>query len=95
MVSALLLPSIVKLQHHHLHFECNAKNQKHLHAQREKCLECSFEFSVYAVAQTLQHTPITEVCDRYLPKPYRCSFDDASKFSFLLRGPPVFTNRTL
>jgi len=91
-VVALLSPSIVKLEHHHNIKQCHAKTEKHLHTQQKQCLVCSFEFSVYSISQTEQHWIKAETPDGYNQSPYQCCFSNSSKYSFLLRGPPSFTN---
>jgi hypothetical protein len=94
LVFALLSPAIVKLEHHHNHKQCHAKTEKHLHNQQEKCLVCSFEFSVYSINQTEQHWINTNIIDGYIQSPYQFSSSKLSIYSFQLRGPPSFTNPT-
>ncbi|HHV86128.1 MAG TPA: hypothetical protein GXX42_10025 [Petrimonas sp.] len=48
LLFVFILPSIVKLEHHHEHFESKAKNEKHYHVFHEKCAVCDFEFSIFS-----------------------------------------------
>ena len=92
IVISLLTPSIVKIEHHHVHFICNAKGEKHFHTYSEECVVCNFEFSIFLS----EKTPVASVkaiqIDSY-SNCYNCfHFLNFSKYSFLLRAPPVFIN---
>jgi hypothetical protein len=84
-----LLPSLVKLEHHHENFKCKAINEKHIHIQHEKCDVCNFEFSVFLSDFTKidfqKETHPEFFCDNY----DSVNFAIPSQYSFLLRGPPV------
>jgi hypothetical protein len=88
LLSVFLLPSIVKLEHHHEHFECKAKNEKQYHVFHEKCAVCNFEFSIFSsdfeniVLQKKQ--PVSKYCNNYRS----VNYSTLSKYSFLLRAPP-------
>jgi len=85
---AFLLPSVVKLEHHHQHFECKAKNEKHYHEFHEKCNICNFEFTVFLSdienIDLQKDNPIDSYSNKYI------SLSDYNLFqySFLLRAPP-------
>jgi hypothetical protein len=83
-----LLPSIVKLEHHHEHFECKAKNEQHYHAFHEKCAVCNFEFSVFS--SDFENTVLTreQPSDKYCNSYRSVNYSTLSKYSFLLRAPP-------
>lgn len=89
MVLVLLMPTIIKLEHHHDHFVCNAKNEKHFHTFHEKCPICSFEFSVFLQDKIAASNVKTEITYRFNDNNYNFYYSDLSKFSFLLRAPPV------
>ena len=89
MVLILFMPSIVKLGHHHEHFFCNAKNEKHFHTLHEQCAVCSFEYSVFLPEKINVTTAKIQLADNYTSCLYRYHFSDRSKYSFLLRGPPL------
>jgi len=88
LLLVFLLPSIVKLEHHHEHFECKAKNEKHYHVSHEKCAVCCFEFSVFSSdfqnIALLNEQPVAKYCNSY--RSVNCSI--LSKYTFLLRAPP-------
>ena len=83
-----LLPSVVKFEHHHQHFECKAKNDKHFHEFHEKCSICNFEFAVFLSDIgniTLQkENPADRYCNDYIS----LNNYNLSQYSFLLRAPP-------
>ena len=83
------MPAIVKLEHHHEHFICKAKNEKHLHDYHKQCAVCSFEFSVFASdninIDSNKNTPSDKYCNNYSSIDYSA----LSKYTFLLRAPPV------
>ena len=84
-----LLPSLVKLEHHHEDFKCKAINEKHIHVHHEKCVVCNFEFSVFfsdvASIYCQKENPIDYFRNNYDSLYY----SNLSQFSFSLRGPPV------
>jgi len=88
MVLILLMPSIVKLEHHHEHFICKAKNEKHYHVFHEKCGICNFEFSVFSSdienIDLQKEKPLNNYCNNYSSVYY----SNLSQFSYLLRAPP-------
>ena len=86
------MPTVVKIEHQHDHFICKAKNEKHYHVFREKCGICSFEFSVFSSdinkIDLQKKKPFDNYCNNYIS----IYFPNHSKYSFLLRAPPVFTS---
>jgi len=88
LLLVFLLPSIVKLEHHHEHFKCTAKNEKHLHIFYEKCFICNFEFltflSVIGDIDFQKENPLDSYCNNYSSRYY----SNPSQFSFSLRAPP-------
>ena len=89
LLLALMMPAIVKLEHHHEHFECKAKNEKHLHEEHEKCSVCSFEFSVFASDASCINFEKEKHSDKYCNNYSSINYSTQSKYSFLLRAPPV------
>lgn len=84
-----ILPSIVKLEHHHEHFKCKAKNEKHYHEFHQDCAVCNFEFSVfspYFISIILQKE---QVVTQYFCKYNSFNYSALSKYTLLLRGPPI------
>jgi hypothetical protein len=89
MVLAFLSPSIVKLEHHHDHFVCKAKNEKHFHNHHEKCYVCSFEFSFFSLNNKAPIASKSIFLGDFVSHYKQSFFSDNSKYSFLLRAPPV------
>lgn len=88
LLLVFISPSIVKLEHHHEHFECKAKHEKHYHEFHEKCAVCNFEFSVFSsdfenIVLTTEQ-PLINYCNLYNSVNYSIRY----KYSFLLRAPP-------
>ncbi len=93
LVFIILTPLTVKLLdgffHHHDHFRCTAKNEKHIHEYHKKCPIPSFELSFFSVKkqiQTIQKYFYHLELNDYYNFGYYC---DNSKFLFLLRAPPI------
>jgi len=88
LLLVFLLPSLVKLMHHHKRFECKSESGMHYHSIQEKCAICNFEFSVYSsefeniVLRKKQ--PLAKYHNHYKS----VNFSTLSKYSFLLRAPP-------
>jgi hypothetical protein len=89
LLAVFLFPLLVKLEHHHEHFVCSAKHEKHLHSFHEKCAICDFEFTDFSVSPCLTAVPAlvmpTGYCNLYRSA-NRVAFPD---YFFLLRAPPV------
>ncbi len=89
LVFVFLFPSIVKLEHHHEHFECNAKNNKHFHEQHEKCAICCFEFSIFKSSSVVNFQLVRKkIHDKYSNFYIFENHSDCLKYSFSLRAPP-------
>jgi len=83
-----LLPTIVKIGHHHEHFICKAKNEKHFYEFHEKCSICNFEFTVFLSdienIDLQKENPLDSYSNKYISL-----FNyNLSQYSFLLRAPP-------
>ena len=99
LVIILLLPMTIKLLdgffHHHDHFNCTAKNEKHFHRYHEKCPIPSFELSFFSVEKQTQTTQKLD-CDIEQNNIYNFTpCCNNSKYSFLLRAPPIFTGKIM
>jgi hypothetical protein len=88
LVSSLLWPSIIRLEHQHHHFECHAHHHKHLHTYHEICDACNFEFSMFLPAETQVQLTSVPVIDNYLNNYQNTHYANSPKYSFLLRAPP-------
>ncbi len=91
LLLVFLLPSIVKLEHHHQDFECKTVNEKYYHVHHDKCVICNFEFSVFLSGSGdidfQKENPLEYFCNNY----DSVYFSNLSQFSFLLRAPPELT----
>jgi len=96
LVIIFLLPMTIQLLdglfHHHDHFYCDAKNENHFHKHHKKCPIPNFELLLFSVekhlATTQQHYYTVKQNSNY-SFTYSCY---NSKYSFLLRAPPITTN---
>jgi hypothetical protein len=92
LVFQLLAPTVIKLEHHHEQFSCNAKHEKHFHTCHKKCLICSFEFSIFSLCKSAVTVLKADYKASYNENLFQSYFSDSSNYSFLLRAPPLFTN---
>ena len=93
LLLVFLLPSIIKLEHHHELAEYKVHKGKNYHVPYDKCPVREFEFSIFLA------DPWEPDFQEELPLAYFCNnynsgfFSDPSQFSFLLRAPPAVTDR--
>ena len=99
LVFIFLTPMTIKLVdglfHHHDHFHCTAKNEKHFHEHHEKCPIPSFKLSIFSVEKHIQNT---QRQNYYIKQNDNYKFDNCcnrSKYSFLLQAPPIFTSKIM
>jgi len=89
LVLLFMTPTVVKLEHHHEHFVCHARGEKHLHEQHEQCAVCNFEFSLF---EDSPNNIFTCKSQSYLPE-YNSSCVSVARqtprYSFQLRAPPL------
>jgi hypothetical protein len=94
LVIILLLPMTAKLIdglfHHHDHFDCIAKNEKHFHEHHEKCPIPSFDLSFFSVEKQIQTTQKIDFGVEQNDVYNFTSCCNNSRYSFLLRAPPIF-----
>jgi len=91
LVLLFMTPTVVKLEHHHEHFVCHARGEKHLHKQHEQCAVCNFEFSLFEDSPA---TIFTSNSQANLPKFGLIHVSFARKiphYSFQLRAPPLIS----
>ena len=95
LVIILLLPMSVQLFdqlfHHHDHFVCTAKNEKHIHKHHKKCLISSFVLSSFSIDKKTPQTEKSYFFYKIIDNYNFLVCYNTSKYSFLLRGPPNFT----
>jgi hypothetical protein len=88
LLLVFLVPSIVKLEHHHEHFVYNSKNEKNSQVLYGECGICNFEFFVFLSdlgdIDLQNETPLVDYCNNY-----NCLYySNPSQYSYLLRAPP-------
>jgi hypothetical protein len=83
-----LLPSVIKLEHHHEHFVYDSKSEKNSQVLYGVCGICNFEFFVFLSdlgdIDLQNETPLADYCNNY-----NCLYySNPSQYSYLLRAPP-------
>ncbi|MBP7497671.1 MAG: hypothetical protein KA792_08425, partial [Bacteroidales bacterium] len=84
----LLFPTIIKLEHHHEHFVCSAKNEKHFHNEHHKCIVCSFEYSLFIDYSSFKATEKNYFNDIFSNFYLASFYSNNAKNNVLLRAPP-------
>jgi hypothetical protein len=83
-----LIPSIVKLEHHHKHSISLLKEEKPNLVFHDNCGICNFEFSIFISGinniDLQNENPPDYYCNNYISQ-YNSNF---SLYSFFLRAPP-------
>jgi len=92
MAFILLLPAFIKAGHHHESFIYSQTDGKIIHETHEKCAVCNFEFSVFQARDSKVVFEKNEIAVYFICPAVHSHFSDLSRYSFLLRAPPVFTN---
>jgi hypothetical protein len=90
MVFTLMAPSVIKMEHHHDHFTCRAKNEKHYHRNHEVCAICSFEFSLFSANHYYPSVSRNGYTDGFIDCINPSFFSCDSRYTVLLRAPPLF-----
>ncbi len=89
MIGVFLTPSFAQLFHHHEHFVCNAKNEKHFHIKHDKCAICDFSFSNFQHKKLLSKIQKIEF-QIFIFNEIKIEFPDTKSFlNILLRAPPI------
>ncbi len=96
LVLIFIIPITTKfldgLFHHHGHFFCTAKHEQHFHAFHEKCPVPNFELALYSLEKQFKVRQKVQPGDELIINYFFVYSYNHSKYSFLLRAPPVFTN---
>jgi hypothetical protein len=82
-------PSIVKHEHHNTHCGLSSNNEKGFSFVREKCVICSFEFSVFLTNIAAIDLQKENPSDNYFISYNSRNNSNLSSFNFLLRAPPI------
>ncbi len=92
LLMVFLLPSIVKMEHHHENFVCKAKHDTHYHNYHEKCSICDFNFSVFSKDHIIIGFKHIQPIIDYKTTPISFNYENLCQYSFLLRAPPFIQN---
>jgi len=88
LLVAFLMPSVVKLEHHHENFICKTKKEKRFHVFHENCNICNFEFSIFTSTDEIIEPTKEETLVGYINNYCSAYYYNFSAFSFSLRAPP-------
>jgi len=88
MLWVFISPTIVKIEHHHEVFTCDAKGEQHLHQYHQKCEICTFEFPLFEALPNKISFQIEPVVVDFYNKHNSPNYFNPAKYSFLLRAPP-------
>jgi hypothetical protein len=89
LLLVFLLPTVVKLEHHHKYDVSDSKNEKHSFVFHDNCPICNFEFSVFLTSIDNIHYQKDKHFDNYINN-YNSRYNsNFSQFSFSLRAPPL------
>jgi hypothetical protein len=91
MAVMLLMPLVIKAEHHVEDNICREKKVLHFHTYHENCLVCSFNFSVFSTVSFDEKSPIQFHSESYLEDCHSLINTLPNHYSFLLRAPPAFT----
>jgi hypothetical protein len=88
-----MIPLTVKLLdskfHHHDHDIFSSKNENHFQGFQKKCAILGFEFSLYSLSKIILKTQKIFYFDKLFTNYVSNHSFSKSKFSFLLRAPPL------
>jgi hypothetical protein len=88
LLLVFLLPSIIKLEHSHDHFECKSINEKNTHVLHHRCVICDFEFSVFLSNSENVGLEKENPLDNYFNNYNSRFYSNFTQLSFFLRAPP-------
>lgn len=88
LLLVFLLPSFVKIEHHHGNLADKGKSEKSSPVLYGKCGICNFDFYVFLTdidnINLQNKKPLVNYCNNY----YSLYYSNLSQFSYLLRAPP-------
>jgi Ca2+/H+ antiporter len=88
LLLVFILPTVVKLEHHHKHFVSDFKNEKRIPVFHDNCPICNFEFSVFLSRSENVDLQKENPSDNYFNNYDTQFYSNLSQFSFSLRSPP-------
>jgi len=85
----LLMPTLIKLEHHHDH-NCNHdQDNRSTTLFEEKCFICDFQFSTFVSNEFIPYSISFDYIELRTNSNTSFHYLNNSKYSFLLRAPPV------
>lgn len=98
LVIIFLTPLTTKLFdgffHHHHQVVCAVENKQHFHAHHEKCPILKFELSLYSFEKQFFEPQKRSYCLDHTINYFSANCCKNSKYSFLLRAPPISTENS-
>jgi hypothetical protein len=92
MAFLLLLPLVIKANHHVDDTICREKKVLHFHSVHLNCLVCKFDYPVFSNEPVNEKSPKQTFSELYTGDCCSSVYQLPLKHSFLLRAPPSFTN---
>jgi hypothetical protein len=89
LVLVLLLPSFVKLEHHHKYFINSSGGERHNQHFSDSCRICNLEFSIFITDGKESGLHYETPSDSYSINYDSRDYSFISQFSFSLRAPPL------
>lgn len=89
LVSVLLMPTIIKFEHHHEHLKYDKQTPSNTHSLEENCVVCNFEFSLFLAESFIAVSKKIEQFDGYVEYYRSFNLSNFSKYFFSLRAPPI------
>lgn len=94
LVVVFLTPLVIKFldgrYHHHERIVYDTEKEDHFHKYHKKCPVPGFEFSFFAVYKNRVEIKKQYYLQKVTISYVSVNFPDQSKYSFLLRAPPVY-----
>jgi hypothetical protein len=85
----LLMPTMVKLNHHHDHGRSYDEGNRSTTQFTHKCLICDFQYSTFLIQEFIPESAIFKYNDPTINLYSQFLLSNSLKYSFLLRAPPV------
>ncbi len=90
LLMVFLMPSVVKIEHHHEHGDHAGNNEYPSQKFHDNCAICNFEFSFFLSVNGEVYFEENEHSKRYINYYSSVDFQNLSQYNFLLRAPPSF-----
>lgn len=90
LVAILLMPTIIKLEHHpHDHVSNHEEDNKSTTYITEKCIICDFQFSTFNIKEYVPISSSLNYAELVSTGYVISNYLNNTRYSFLLRAPPV------